>query len=93
MKAGAARIPSKMTVDFKQGWRWVAGLLLGPVVFVLLGMGLAGQFSKVSKEEFEGVLATNARVVKEGRHYKEQIEKYKAKNPETTAFPAYEVAQ
>ena len=44
MNAGAARIPSKITVDFAQGWRWVAGLVLGPVAFLLLGMGWAGQF-------------------------------------------------
>lgn len=93
MKAGAARIPSKMTVDFKQGWRWVAGLVLGPVVLLLLAMTLMGQFSKVDKEAYEQAKATNVQVVKEGGYYKKQIEKYKAKNPETTAFPAYEVAQ
>ena len=93
MKAGAARIPSKMTVDFKQGWRWVAGLMLGPVVFVLLGMAVTKQFSKVDKEAYEQAKATNVQVVAEGYYYKEQIEKYKAKNPETTAFPAYEAAK
>jgi len=27
-----------MPVDFKQGWRWVAGLVLGPLAVVLLVM-------------------------------------------------------
>lgn len=101
MKAVAGLIPSKMPVDFKQGWRWVAGLLLGPVVFVLLGMGLAGQFSKVSKSDFEQLQkkweeakVTNAQVLKEGSYYKNQIKNYKAKNPnKTTDFPVYKVAK
>jgi hypothetical protein len=38
MKAVAGGIPSKITVDFEQGWRWVAGLVLGPMAFLLLGV-------------------------------------------------------
>ena len=100
MKAGAALIQTKITVDFKQGWRWVAGLLLGPVAFLLLGMGVTGQFSKVSKSDFEQLQAKeqqlqakNTKLRKEGNYYLKQIEKYKAKNPETTAFPTYEEAK
>ena len=101
MKAGAKLIPSKMTVDFKQGWRWVAGLLLGPVAFLLLGQAVTGQFSKVSKSDFEQLQAKNAalqvkkeQIDKEGRYYLNQIKRYKEKNPnKTTDFPAYKPAE
>lgn len=74
-------------------WKTAVGCLLGPVVVVLLVMAVMGQFSKVDKEAYEQAKATNVQVVEQGNYYKEQIEKYKAKNPETTAFPAYEVAK
>ena len=63
------------------------------MVLLLLLMAVMGQFSKVDKEAYEQAKATNVQVVEQGNYYKEQIEKYKAKNPETTAFPAYEVAK
>ena len=107
MNAGAARISSKITVDFAQGWRWVAGLVLGPVAFLLLGMGWAGQFSKASKSDFEQLQAqqkqSQARVKELDKAFKMaaavdhyyfgQIEKYKAKNPKTKDFPVYKEAK
>ena len=107
MKAGAALIPSKITVDFAQGWRWVAGLVLGPVAFLLLGMGFAGQFSKVSKSDFEQLQkqlqqslakqqvseGSESRILASETYYFAQIKKYKAKNPNTKDFPAYERAK
>jgi len=33
------------------------------------------------------VKAINAQVIMDGRYYKDQIIKYKAKNPKTTDFP------
>ena len=107
MKAGAALIPSKITVDFAQGWRWVAGLVLGPVAFLLLGMGFAGQFSTMSKSDFEQLQKQQQQSqakVKEleeafkkaaavDHYYFGQIEKYKAKNPKTKDFPVYKEAK
>ena len=107
MNAGAARISSKITVDFAQGWRWVAGLVLGPVAFLLLGMGFAGQFSKVSKSDFEQLQkqlqqslakqqvseGSESRILASETYYFAQIKKYKAKNPNTKDFPAYERAK
>ena len=93
MKAGAALIQTKITVDFKQGWRWSAGLLLGPVAFLLLGMGVTGQFSKVSKSDFEQLQAQqqqlqaqNATLTKTNQQlgattvrYEAQIKRYRGK--------------
>ena len=107
IKAGAALIPSKITVDFAQGWRWVAGLVLGPVAFLLLGMGFAGQFSTMSKSDFGQLQKQQQQSqakVKEleeafkkaaavDHYYFGQIEKYKAKNPKTKDFPAYKGAE
>ena len=107
MNAGAARISSKITVDFAQGWRWVAGLVLGPVAFLLLGMGFAGQFSKVSKSDFEQLQkqqqqsqaaqqkaeAQEKLTYSAQQYFFAQIKKYKAKNPNTKDFPAYKGAE
>ena len=107
MNAGAARISSKITVDFAQGWRWVAGLVLGPVAFLLLGMGFAGQFSKVSKSDFEQLQKQQQQsqaaqqkaerdyksVLGEDKYYFDQIKKYRAKNPNTKDFSGYQGAK
>ena len=82
-------------------WKTAVGCLLGPVAFLLLGMAVTGQFSKVSKSDFEQLQkkweeakVTNAQVLKEGSYYKNQIKNYKAKNPnKTTDFPVYKVAK
>ena len=107
MKAGAALIPSKITVDFAQGWRWVAGLVLGPLAVVLLVMELCGQFSKVSESDFKKLQAQQKQsqeaqqkaetkyksILAEDTYFFGQIKKYRAKNPNTKDFPAYKVPE
>lgn len=107
MTAGAARIPSKITVDFAQGWRWVAGLVLGPLAVVLLVMELCGQFSKVSESDFKKLQAQQKQsqeaqqkaekdyksILAEDTYFFGQIKKYRAKNPNTKDFPAYKVPE
>ena len=88
-------------------WKTAVGCLLGPVVVLLLGMGWAGQFSTVSKSDFEQLQAqqkqSQARVKELDKAFKMaadvdhyyfgQIEKYKAKNPKTKDFPVYKEAK
>ena len=54
----------------------------------------------MSKAAYEQLQAQNATLRKTNEqlgatavYYEEQIKKYKVKNPETTAFPAYEDAK
>ena len=88
-------------------WKTAVGCLLGPVVLLLLGMAVTGQFSKVSKSDFEQLQAQQKQSqakVKEleeafkkaaavDHYYFGQIEKYKAKNPKTKDFPVYKEAK
>ena len=65
---------------------WAAATFFGPT-----------QASKTAYEELQAqhaalqVKSTN--LSKEGNYYLKQIKQYKVKNPETTAFPAYEVPE
>lgn len=82
-------------------WKTAVGCLLGPVVVLLLGMGWAGQFSKVDKEAYERVKADyeqmkvedtklkklNGELGSNAMRYEAQINRYRAKNPKTTDFP------
>lgn len=52
-RAATTAAPRSIPVDIKQGWRWVAGLVLVPLASLLLGQAVLGQFSKVSKEDYE----------------------------------------
>lgn len=77
-------------------WKIAVGCLMGPVLFLLLVQALTGQFSKVSKSDFEQAqvkemqaMAANADLKQQGRYYLDQITKYKAKNPKSTDFPDY----
>ena len=106
-RAATAAAPRSFTVDLKQSWRWVAGLVLAPLMALLLGQAVTGQFSKVDKEDYEQLQAqqqqlqakeqqwqaVNASVSTSERYYFDQIKKYKAKNRKTTDFPAYKVAK
>ena len=106
-RAATAAAPRSFTVDLKQSWRWVAGLVLAPLMALLLGQAVTGQFSKVDKEDYEQLQAQqqqlqakvqqkeeyNAKSKKEGTYYLNQIIKYRAKNRKTTDFPAYKVAE
>ena len=106
-RTATAAAPRSIPVDFKQGWRWVAGLVLVPLMALLLGQAVTGQFSKVDKEDYEQLQAQqqqlqakhaalqvqNKEFDKEGVYYLNQIKKYKAKNRKTTDFPAYKVAK
>ena len=107
-RAATAAAPRSFTVDLKQSWRWVAGLVLAPLMALLLGQAVTGQFSKVDKEDYEQIQAqqqqqlqakeqqwqaVNVSVSTSERYYFDQIKKYKAKNRKTTDFPAYKVAK
>ena len=65
---------------------WAAATFFGPT-----------QASKTAYEELQAQHAALQVEIKEydneGGYYKNQIKKYKAKNPETTAFPVYEDAK
>jgi len=106
-KSATAAAPRSFTVDLAQSWRWVAGLVLVPLMALLLGQAVTGQFSKVDKEDYEQLQAqhaalqvkeqkgreANAKMLSEDKYYFDQIKKYKAKNRKTTDFPAYKVAK
>lgn len=106
-KSATAAAPRSFTVDLAQSWRWVAGLVLVPLMVLLLGQAVTGQFSKVDKEDYEQLQAqhaalqvkeqkgreANAKMLSEDKYYFDQIKKYKAKNRKTTDFPAYKVAK
>ena len=80
---------------------------MGPVAFLLLGMGLTGQFSKVSasdygqvKADYERVKAEDATLRKTNEElgsaalrYEEQIKRWRVKNPKANDFPAYKGAK
>ena len=100
--AAADKIPSSVRVE-GEVFGFTNRITFGGTVVVsaLLGALLLSAFSsKVSKEDYEQLRAQNAalqvkkkQIDKEGVYYKNQIKKYKTKNPETTAFPVYEEAK
>ena len=81
-------------------WQVGVGVAGAPLLVALLMLWFCGKFSAVPKEDFEQlqvkeqqVKAINAQVIIDGRYYKDQISKYKAKNLKTTNFPDYKRAK
>jgi hypothetical protein len=60
LQASAQQIPRSVPLNVFENWRSTLGFTLGPVVLLLLGMLLSGQFSRVPKEELARVKAENA---------------------------------
>lgn len=57
LQASAQQIPRSVPLNVLENWRSTLGFTLGPVLLVLLGMLLSGQFSRVPKAELERVQA------------------------------------
>jgi len=57
LQASAQQIPRSVPLNVFENWRSTLGFTLGPVVLLLLGMLLSGQFSRVPKEELARVKA------------------------------------
>lgn len=55
LQATAQRMPREVKVNWLKQWPVAAALVLGPLVIVLLMLGLAGMFSRVPKEELAKV--------------------------------------
>ena len=101
LAATAQEIPHEVGVNWLKNWKATAGALLGPVLLVLLAQALTGQFSKVSKADWERLQAENAqlrqykvRASKKGTFYLSQINRYRVKNKKAVAdFPKYVPAE
>ena len=99
LQASAQQIPRSVPLNVLENWRSTLGFTLGPVVLVLLGMLLTGQFSRVPKEELEKVQAENAAIrsknaqlVEMASFYQGQVQAYRKKFPKAASyFPKYTV--
>jgi hypothetical protein len=64
--AAGEKLPRSISVEGEvfgfTNWKIAVGCLLGPVVLLLLGQAVTGQFSKVSKSDFEQLQAQKATV-------------------------------
>lgn len=93
----AEAVPRSVPVDFLQGWRWPAGLVLGPAVLLLLGLWLGGAFSGVAQakydqlqQEKQALTQAHQKLLTEGRFYLDQVQHYRNKFPKAaTYFPKY----
>lgn len=104
MHAGAKLIPRSVAVkgNFYGFTNWQAGAVVGgvPVLLVLLMLWFTGMFSRVPAADFAqlqaehtAIKSKSAKLSREGNYYLKQIKQYRAKNPKTTAFPAYVPAE
>ena len=97
LKATAQQIPRSVPLNVFENWRSTVGFTLGPVALILLTMLCTGHFSRVPKADLEAVQAeneqlrqNNARLLREGTFYLDQVKRYRAKFPKTAPyFPKY----
>ena len=97
LKATAQQIPRSVPLNVFENWRSTVGFTLGPVALMLLTMLCTGHFSRVPKADLEKAQAdneqlrqNNARLLKEGTFYLDQIKHYRTKFPKTAPyFPNY----
>lgn len=97
LQATAQQIPRSVPLNVFENWRSTVGFTLGPVALILLTMLCTGHFSRVPKADLEAVQAeneqlrqNNARLLREGTFYLDQVKRYRAKFPKTApCFPKY----
>jgi hypothetical protein len=97
LQATAQQIPRSVPLNVFENWRSTVGFTLGPVALILLTMLCTGHFSRVPKADLEAVQAeneqlrqNNARLLREGTFYLDQVKRYRAKFPKTAPyFPKY----
>ena len=97
LAAAVQQIPRSVPLNVFENWRSTVGFTLGPVALILLTMLCTGHFSRVPKADLEKAQAdneqlrqNNARLLKEGTFYLDQIKHYRTKFPKTTPyFPNY----
>jgi hypothetical protein len=106
--AAGEKLPRSISVEGEvfgfTNWKIAVGCLVGPVLFLLLIQASLGQFSKVSKEEYEQLQALNATIQaksamlretnnlldEENRFYLKHIGRYVAKNKKAAVdFPTW----
>ncbi len=93
----AEAVPRSVPVDFLQGWRWPAGLVVVPVLLLLLALWIGGTFSGVSQVKYDSQRAVAQELADERDFYQKQIEAFDKDmkpNPETrkvvkSYFPKY----
>lgn len=97
LQATAQQIPRSVPLNVFENWRSTVGFTLGPVALILLTMLCTGHFSRVPKADLEAVQTeneqlrqNNARLLREGTFYLDQVKRYRAKFPKTAPyFPKY----
>jgi len=97
LKATAQQVPRSVPLNVFANLGSTVGFTFGPAVLVLLTMLCTGHFSRVPKADLEQAQAeneqlrqNNARLLKEGTFYLDQIKHYRTKFPKTTPyFPKY----
>lgn len=97
LAAAVQQIPRSVPLNVFENWRSTVGFTLGPVALILLTMLCTGHFSRVPKADLEKAQAdneqlrqNNARLLKEGTFYLDQIKHYRTKFPKTAPyFPNY----
>lgn len=97
LAATAQQIPREVGVNWLKNWQATAVVGVGPLLVVLLMLGLTGMFSRVPKAEVEKLQAENvqlrqynARVSQEGTFYMRQVQQYRQKFPKAAPyFPKY----
>jgi hypothetical protein len=82
----AESVPRSVRVDFLQGWRWPAGLVLVPVALLLVGLWLFGAFTGVSQAKYDHLLGVAQEVGRERDYYHQQIEQFRKSMSTTKAM-------
>ncbi len=82
----AAAVPRSVPVDFLQGWRWPAGLVLVPMTLLLLSLWLGGAFAGVSQAKYDHLLGVAQAVGQERDYYHQQIEQFRQSMSTTKAM-------
>lgn len=93
----AETVPRSVPVDFLRGWGYVAALVFGPLVIVLLFLWGLGAFAGVAQTEYDqlqreklALTQANEKLLVEGRYYLDQVKQYQAKFPKSARyFPKY----
>jgi hypothetical protein len=72
----AETVPRSVKVDFLQGWRLPAGLVVVPMLLLLLGLWIGGAFAGVSQGKYDSQRAVAQELADERDFYRTEIDAF-----------------
>ncbi len=86
LSKAAETVPQSVPVDFLQGWRWPAGLVVVSLLLLLLGLWIGGAFAGVTQAKYDHLLGVAQEVSRERDYYHQQIEQFRKSMNTTKAM-------